>query len=124
MRYLLYFIVVVFFQNAGAQNFQKTKGMEHYKGYFNFYYDVSSDKIYLEVNKLNEEFLYVNALAAGVGSNDIGLDRGQLGETAVVKFIKAGNKLLLIQPNLNYRAITAARAFTYKHSSFNLLTSK
>lgn len=107
MRYLLYFIVVVFFQNAGAQNFQKTKGMEHYKGYFNFYYDVSSDKIYLEVNKLNEEFLYVNALAAGVGSNDIGLDRGQLGETAVVKFIKAGNKLLLIQPNLNYRAITA-----------------
>ncbi|OGS72321.1 MAG: peptidase [Flavobacteria bacterium RIFCSPLOWO2_12_FULL_35_11] len=107
MRYLLYFIVVVFFQNAGAQTFQKTKGMEHYKGYFNFYYDVSSDKIYLEVNKLNEEFLYVNALAAGVGSNDIGLDRGQLGETAVVKFVKAGNKLLLIQPNLNYRAITA-----------------
>ena len=74
--------------------------------FFNFYYDDTSDKLYLEVDKLNEDFLYVNALSAGVGSNDIGLDRGQLGSTAVVKFIKAGNKLLLIQPNLDYRAIT------------------
>lgn len=106
MRYLLYFLIVMFCQQTGAQSFQKTMGMTAYKGYFNFYYDVSFDKIYLEVNKLNEEFLYVNALAAGIGSNDIGIDRGQLGETAVVKFIRAGNKLLLIQPNLNYRAIT------------------
>lgn len=80
--------------------------MQSYKGYFNFFYDDSKDKIYLEVDNLDQEFLYVNALAAGVGSNDIGLDRGQLGNTAVVKFMKAGNKLLLIQPNLKYRAIT------------------
>ena len=55
---------------------------------------------------LDKEFLYVNSLAQGVGSNDIGLDRGQLGNERVVKFQKAGNKLLLIQPNQNYRAIT------------------
>ena len=106
MKYLSYVIVLFFCQQLGAQSFKKTKEMETYKGYFNFYYEASSDKIYLEVNKLNVEFLYVNGLAAGVGSNDIGLDRGQLGQTAVVKFIKAGNKLLLIQPNLKYRAIT------------------
>ena len=48
----------------------------------------------------------MNSLASGVGSNDIGLDRGQLGQERIVKFIKAGNKLLLIQPNQGYRAIT------------------
>ncbi|GAA4808050.1 zinc-dependent metalloprotease [Litoribaculum gwangyangense] len=84
----------------------KEKKLTDYKGFFNFSYDESEDKIYLEVTKLNEEFLYVNALATGVGSNDIGLDRGQLGNERVVKFSKAGNKLLLIQTNLNYRAIT------------------
>ncbi len=77
-----------------------------YKGYFNFEYKSDKDKIFLEVKNLNQEFLYVNSLASGVGSNDIGLDRGQLGKSRVVKFIKAGNKLLLIQPNKNYRAIT------------------
>ncbi len=56
--------------------------------------------------QLNTEFLYVNSLSAGIGSNDIGLDRGQLGSTRVVKFIKAGNKILLVEPNLEYRAIS------------------
>jgi len=82
------------------------KKLEHYKGYFNFFYEEAQDKLFLEVKDLNQEFLYVNALSSGVGSNDIGLDRGQLGSDRVVKFIKAGNKLLLIQPNQNYRAIT------------------
>ncbi|MEM7549607.1 MAG: zinc-dependent metalloprotease [Bacteroidota bacterium] len=77
-----------------------------FEGFFNFSYDSSEDRIYLLVDKLNEEFLYVNSLAAGVGSNDIGLDRGQLGSTRVVKFEKYGKKLLLIQPNYSYRAIS------------------
>ena len=80
--------------------------MQAFEGYFNFYYEESNDKIYLVVDQLNKEFLYVSALAAGVGSNDIGLDRGQLGNSVVVKFVKRGNKLLLIQPNLKFRAIT------------------
>lgn len=84
----------------------KDKKLIDYKGFFNFSYDESEDKIYLEVSNLNEEFLYVNSLAKGIGSNDIGLDRGQLGSERVVKFEKAGNKLLLVQPNQKYRAIT------------------
>ena len=82
------------------------KDLISYEGYFDFFYEESTDKIYLKVEKLNEEFLYVNSLASGVGSNDIGLDRGQLGSERVVYFKKAGNKLLLIQPNLKYRANT------------------
>ena len=78
-----------------------------YKGYFDFNYDESKDKITLNVKALDSEFLYVNSLATGIGSNDIGLDRGQLGNERVVKFIKAGNKLLLVQPNQNFRANTA-----------------
>ncbi len=82
------------------------KDLKNYEGYFNFFYEEAQDKIYLEVTQLDEEFLYVNSLATGVGSNDIGLDRGQLGDNRIVKFVKAGNKLLLVQPNQNYRAIT------------------
>ncbi len=89
-----------------SQLVKDKKGVSKYTGYFNFYYDDNEDKIYLEVDKLNSEFLYVHALSEGLGSNDIGLDRGQLGGGVVVKFIKTGNKLLLIQPNQKYRALT------------------
>ncbi|MBN09663.1 MAG: peptidase [Flavobacteriaceae bacterium] len=85
-------------------NTSKVQLMPSYKGYFNFYYDKNEDKIFLEVDKVNEEFLYVNSLSQGIGSNDIGLDRGQLGNRRVVYFKKAGNKLLLVEPNQKYRA--------------------
>ncbi len=82
------------------------KNVKDFVGFFNFSYDQSNDKIFLMVDKIDHEFLYVSSLATGVGSNDIGLDRGQLGSERLVKFIKRGNKLLLIQPNLYYRAET------------------
>lgn len=85
----------------------KTEGMKKYPGYFTFYYDAPNGKIWLEVDKLNQEFLYVNSLPAGLGSNDIGLDRGQLGGERVVYFNRVGPKVMLVQPNLAYRAITS-----------------
>lgn len=84
----------------------KVSGMKHHPGYFDFYYDEKQDKIFLLIDKFNTEFLYVNSLSAGVGSNDIGLDRGQLGGERVVKFERRGPKVLLIQPNYKFRAIT------------------
>ena len=78
--------------------------LQSYKGFFNFDYDDKKDAIYLKVSDLNKEFLYVNSLSQGIGNNDIGLDRGQLGNERIVYFAKAGNKLLLVQPNLRYRA--------------------
>ncbi|SEE44372.1 protein of unknown function [Tenacibaculum sp. MAR_2010_89] len=101
--FILFFCVTF---SGFSQFFEGNKEVTKYKGYFTFYYDESNDKIFLEVTKLNNEFLYVNSLSEGLGSNDIGLDRGQLGNGVVVKFLKAGNKLLLIQPNQDYRAIT------------------
>ena len=93
---------------GNAQFLSKKNDLQRVTGFFSFQYSESEGNIYLEVpkNKLEEEFLYVHSLRTGLGSNDIGLDRGQLGDQAVVKFVKSGNKLLLFQPNLQYRAIT------------------
>ena len=106
MKTLATFFTLFFISSLSFAQVLKDKKLIDYKGYFNFYYEEAQDKIYLEVERLDQEFLYVSSLASGVGSNDIGLDRGQLGRERIVKFVKAGNKLLLIQPNQDYRAIT------------------
>lgn len=85
---------------------EKVKGLVKYDGYLPFYWDENNGKIWLQVNKTDSEFLYVTSLPAGVGSNDIGLDRGLLGNERIVKFTKTGRKLMLVQPNYNYRAVT------------------
>ncbi len=81
-----------------------TRKATSYPGYFPFWWDDKTGKIWLEISRFDTEFLYVNSLPAGVGSNDIGLDRGQIGSSRVVKFVRSGNKILLVQPNLAYRA--------------------
>jgi hypothetical protein len=83
-----------------------TKDMRKHEGLFDFYWDERSGKVWLEISSLNQEFLYQISLPAGIGSNDIGLDRGQLGGTMVVKFIHSGPKILLEQVNYGYRAIS------------------
>ncbi|MCK5638834.1 MAG: zinc-dependent metalloprotease [Flavobacteriaceae bacterium] len=107
MRKLIFpLILIIIIQNSYSQFFNDKKEVAKYEGFVNFYYNENEDKIYLEVDKLDTEFLYVHALSEGIGSNDIGIDRGQLGNGVIVKFQKAGNKLLLIQPNQDYRALT------------------
>ena len=83
-----------------------TEGMEKHPGYFTYHWDPEKGRLLLEVDKLETEFLYVNSLKAGIGSNDIGLDRNQLGSTKVVKFQRMGPKVLLTQVNYRYRAIS------------------
>ncbi|WP_026994100.1 zinc-dependent metalloprotease [Flectobacillus major] len=85
---------------------EKTKGLQKYEGFFPFWWDEDNGKIWLEIDKFNTDFLYYSSLPAGLGSNDIGLDRGLLGDEKVVFFQKVGRKVLLTQPNLKYRAIT------------------
>ncbi len=83
---------------------EKTKDLKKQEGFFNFYWDENAGKIWLEIDKVDTEVLYVTSLPAGLGSNDIGLDRGLLGGERIVKFSKVGRKLLLIEPNYSYRA--------------------
>jgi len=85
-------------------------GADRQEGYFDFYYQPNTGQILLEVERWNEEFLYASALATGIGSNDIGLDRGQLGGGRVVKFERHGNKVFLKHINLDYRAVSDSAA--------------
>jgi len=107
MKYTIFIFLVFFGINTlSAQFLEGKKELQSFEGYFNFHYSEADGEIYLEVTQLETEFLYTHFLASGLGSNDIGLDRGQIGDGVVVKFIKSGNKLLLLQPNQNYKAIT------------------
>ncbi len=84
----------------------KVAGLKKFPGFIEFYYDEKQDKIYLLIDKWDTELIYVESITAGVGSNDIGLDRNQLGAERIVKFERRGPKVLLTQPNYFYRAIS------------------
>ncbi|MFM8832678.1 MAG: zinc-dependent metalloprotease [Cytophagales bacterium] len=88
----------------------KLAGMKKFEGFLEFYYDEKQDKVFLVIDKFDTELLHVESLTAGVGSNDIGLDRNQLGKERVVKFEKRGNKVLLTELNYFYRARTSSEA--------------
>lgn len=85
---------------------EKTREMQKSSGFFDFYWGEKKGKMWLEISRWDEEILYVNSLPSGVGSNDIGLDRGQIGASRVVKFQRVGPKVLLVQPNYAYRAVS------------------
>jgi len=85
---------------------EKTKGMKAYRGFFNFYWDEHAGKVWLAIDKLDKDILYQPSLPAGLGSNDAGMDRGQMGPGGIVHFTRAGNKVLMIQSNFGFRAIS------------------
>ena len=104
LLFLLVFQLLLTGVSYGQNILDKVGELEATEGFFTYYFDEDEDKLWLRIDELNQEFLYVNYLAAGVGSNDIGLDRSQQGGERVVYFEKRGSKLLLIQPNLRYVA--------------------
>jgi len=85
---------------------EKTEGMRAFDGYFDFYWDDAEGKIWLEVERWDQDFLYVNWLSRGLGSNPVGLDRAQLGDSRVVRFRRIGPKVLLEEPNQRFRAVS------------------
>lgn len=85
---------------------EKTANLQKFPGFFTYYWDAREGKIWLQIDRWNTEFLYVESLPYGVGSNDIGLDRGQPGETQVVHFERSGPRVLLVAENERFRAVT------------------
>jgi hypothetical protein len=84
---------------------EKTAGMRKLDGFFPLYWDEAAGTLWLEIPTFDTEVLYITGLPAGIGSNDIGLDRGQIGQGKVVKFQRVGPKVLMVQPNLRFRAV-------------------
>ena len=83
---------------------EATKGFEKLDGFVPLYWDSAEGKMFWEIGRWNREFLYVTSLPSGLGSNDIGLDRGLLSEPRVVAFERIGPRVLLIQKNYAFRA--------------------
>lgn len=79
-------------------------GASKMEGYFNLYWDDSSGKMYWEIDKLDTEFLYQISMGSGLGSNPVGIDRGQLRGTFILSAKRVGPRVLLVQPNYKYRA--------------------
>jgi predicted Zn-dependent protease len=109
MRYLLFLLICLPFY-AKSQTLpsieDKTKSAKVYPGFIKFYWDENAGKVWLEIDKFDSEILYQTSLPAGLGSNDVGLDRGLMGNTSIIKFTRVGNKILMVQPNYDFRAIT------------------
>ena len=89
---------------------ERTTGMRKIDGYFPLYWDDRTGNLWLEIPRFDADFLYTTGLAAGLGSNDIGLDRGQEGGAHIVSFQRIGPKVLLVQGNDSFRSSSANAA--------------
>jgi Met-zincin/Domain of unknown function (DUF5117) len=102
--------VLVFSAFASAQTISsKTASMKHIDGYLPLDWDAKAGKLYLEIPHLDTagnspDILYTHSLPYGTGSNDLGLDRGQISSGQLVHFQRSGPKVLLIEPNQRFRS--------------------
>ena len=86
---------------------ERVSGMQKLDGYFPLYWDERTGSLFIEIPRFDTEFLYTTGLAAGLGSNDIGLDRGAGGGARLVSFQRVGPRVLLVQPNESFRSSSA-----------------
>jgi hypothetical protein len=86
---------------------ERTTGLQKLDGFFPLYWDERSGSLLLEIPRFDTDLLFATGLGAGLGSNDIGLDRGQEGGGRIVSFQRIGPKVLMVQPNLNFRSSSA-----------------
>src|SRR5437764_181730 len=82
----------------------RTSGWQKIDGYLPLYWDERTGSLWMQIDKFDTEMLYATGLSAGLGSNDIGLDRGQSGQGRVVRFQRVGPRVLMVQPNYTFRA--------------------
>jgi hypothetical protein len=82
----------------------RTSGMKKMDGYFPLYWDERTGALFLEIPRFDSDFLFSTGLSAGLGSNDIGLDRGRGGQGRIVQFQRVGPRVLLVQDNQSFRS--------------------
>src|SRR5688572_25373481 len=82
----------------------RTASMRKLDGFFPLYWDSAGGQLFMEIPRLNSEVLHVMGLGAGLGSNDIGLDRGGLMGSRIVMFERTGPRVMMVQPNYRFRS--------------------
>lgn len=91
---------------------EKTAGLEKRAGFVDFWVDEVRGKVWLEIpppegqRGVAMELLYVHGLLQGLGSNPVGLDRGQISGGQVIEVRRVGPRVLFEEPNLGFRALT------------------
>ena len=83
---------------------QHTEGMTQMEGFFNLYWDNANGLLFWEISELDTEFLYQISMGSGLGSNPVGIDRGQLRGTHVLAAKRIGPRILLMEPNYGFVA--------------------
>jgi hypothetical protein len=83
---------------------QYTRGMERHDGYVPFYWDGTEGRLLLEIGALDRDFLYLTSLATGIGSTEVGLDRGMIAGEAIARFERTGPSVFLVFINHRFRA--------------------
>src|SRR5580704_11061890 len=81
------------------------QNLKKFPGFYNFYYDDKTGKIYLKVDRWEQEFLYFSSLPEGIGNG--GAERGQA-SAVIAKFIKVGPKVFLLQPDYEHRSVNGS----------------
>ena len=82
----------------------RVSGLKKIDGYFPLYWEERTGSMLLEIPRFDTEFLFSTGLSAGLGSNDIGLDRGQGGQGRIVTFQRVGPRVMLVQGNQSFRS--------------------
>ena len=85
---------------------EKTADMEKLDGFLPLYWDSDLGQLWMEIPELDQEMIHFMGFGAGLGSNDLGLDRGALRGSRIVEFERVGRKIMMVQPNYRFRAIT------------------
>ena len=83
---------------------EKTAGMSPMEGFFNLFWDDDTGLLYWELDLAGGEFLYQISMGSGLGSNPVGIDRGQLRGTHVLEAKRVGPRVLLMEPNYQFQA--------------------
>ena len=95
-------------RGGGAQALRtiedRTASMRKLDGFFPLYFDSAGGQLFMEIPRLNTEVLHVMGLGAGLGSNDIGIDRGGLMGSRIVTFERNGPRVMMVQPNYDFRS--------------------
>ena len=82
----------------------RISGLKKIDGYFPLYWEEKTGSMLLEIPRFDAEFLFSTGLSAGLGSNDLGLDRGQGGQGRIVTFQRVGPRVMLVQGNQAFRS--------------------
>ncbi|MDT8368669.1 MAG: zinc-dependent metalloprotease [Longimicrobiales bacterium] len=85
---------------------ETTEGMTRLDGFIPLYWDAEAEEMHLEISIFDTDLLHYVSLPAGLGQNDLGLNRGDLGPQQVVRFRRTGKRIMLIEPNYRFRAVS------------------